>query len=360
MDSNAHPFFGERSNLATIDEASVRVRAILESSREDVFSDAGQQFMLRLIMVALDSMKEWPSAFDEKCSFNIANMGGQYVSGLRNISTNEVMNLGFLFSVSYRFLLEFQINTNGKAPDAIVDVVSCVHDFEYEGSVGIQLNYAEHQMLISVMKSYIHHPDMVNLKDLNKQLEKAGLEREQSSNELQDREIRVQALREKLETYKTAFNFCGLYDGFKQLRESKRIEGFIGLAVLIALAILMMCPFFLKFYIVLSPLENVVLDTQFYIALLGFEIVLAYFFRVALHNFRSVKAQLMQIDLRMTLCQFVQDYASYAKEVHDGSPNLLEKFEQIVFSGIVNDESAIPSTFDGLENLAGLIAKIKK
>lgn len=72
-----------------------------------------------------------------------------------------------------------------------------------------------------------------------------------------------------------------------------------------------------------------------------------------------MKAQLIQIDLRMTLCQFIQDYADYAKEVRKDSPLLLERFDQLVFSGIVSSEGAIPSTFDGIEQIANLIEKIK-
>lgn len=96
------------------------------------------------------------------------------------------------------------------------------------------------------------------------------------------------------------------------------------------------------------------------ITLAGLELLLLYFFRVALHNFRSIKAQLLQIELRMTLCQFVQSYAEYAKSARDGSSGLLERFEQVVFSGIVTDENSIPSTFDGFDQIANLFDKLKK
>lgn len=121
----------------------------------------------------------------------------------------------------------------------------------------------------------------------------------------------------------------------------------------------MLAPFLMKFWVAVFPSGSLVIDTPFYVSLIGFELILAYFFRVALHGYKGVKAQLIQIDLRMTLCQFIQDYAEYAKEVRRDSPSLLDRFDQLVFSGIVNSEGAIPSTFDGMEQLANLIDKVK-
>ena len=54
-----------------------------------------------------------------------------------------------------------------------------------------------------------------------------------------------------------------------------------------------------------------------------------------------------------------QSYAKYAKDVKQGSPELLDRFEQIIFSGIVNGEGAIPSTFDGLDQIGNIIEKFK-
>ena len=358
MRSDDVSYFAEESRLINMEKAANRLEVMLNGLSEDVSDKL--RYKLRLICVAFTSIKNDPSLFDSRCQFNIEGLGDRYVASARHLDPSNLEDLSFMFCASYRFLLEFQIGSPFQASDDILEVVGRVHDYEYSGNTRSQLKYAEHQMMVSIMRSYIHHPGMVTLKSLPEQVTRAEVEREKSSLDLDEREQRVQALREKLETYKTAFNFCGLYDGFKHLRESKRVEGYVGLVVLLVLALLMMCPFLIKFYLVFFPLEGVVLDNQFYIALLGFELVLAYFFRVALHNYRSVKAQLIQIDLRMTLCQFVQDYARYAKEVHAGSPNLLERFEQIVFSGIVNDEGAIPSTFDGLESLAAVISKIKK
>lgn len=260
-------YFAEESRLSEMTKAARRLEVMLSEMNES--GSEKLRYMLRLIYVAFVSIKNDPSTFDSRCAFNIKNLGNRYVANARHVDPNNSEELGFMFCASYRFLLEFQIGSPVEVSEDILAVINYVHDYEYSGNIPHQLRYAEHQMMVNIMKGYIHHPGMVALKALPEQVTRAQVEREKSSSDLDAREQRVQALREKLETYKTAFNFCGLYDGFKHLRQSKRIEGYVGLAVLLVLAMLMMCPFLIKFYLVISPLHGVVLDSQFYIALLG-------------------------------------------------------------------------------------------
>jgi hypothetical protein len=61
----------------------------------------------------------------------------------------------------------------------------------------------------------------------------------------------------------------------------------------------------------------------------------------------------------MALCQFIQNYAEYSKEIKTKDKSALEKFENLIFSGIVSDEQNLPSTFDGIEQLSKLADAIK-
>ncbi|MNJ49415.1 hypothetical protein D3C77_446430 [compost metagenome] len=85
-----------------------------------------------------------------------------------------------------------------------------------------------------------------------------------------------------------------------------------------------------------------------------------FFFRVALHNFRAVKAQILQLDLRVALLQFIQSYTKFAKSEKTEGGVSLEKFEQVMFSGLVSGEGDLPSTFDGLDGLAKIVEKLRK
>lgn len=93
--------------------------------------------------------------------------------------------------------------------------------------------------------------------------------------------------------------------------------------------------------------------------LISLEIILLYFFRVVLHNYKSIKAQVLQIELRQTLCQFIQNYADYSKEIKKGDPTALEKFESLIFSGIISDAENLPSTFDGMDQIGKLLSSLK-
>lgn len=89
---------------------------------------------------------------------------------------------------------------------------------------------------------------------------------------------------------------------------------------------------------------------------LTIELLLLYFFRIALRNEYSIKAQLLQLELRYSICAFIQGYAEFAKSVRaDDADKTLEKFEAFVFSGITADIQNIPSQFDGLEQIVSLI-----
>jgi len=358
MESVIEPYFSDSSRRSIFEHASTRIRTVIDGLGED--EDEKNRYLLNFIGATFHHIKSYPELFDERCPVNINSMGDRYVEGANHLVLSDVSDVEFMFSTSYRFLVEYQLGSVDTLSGDLLGLIARIYDYEYDGRTFSQLKYAEHQMLIDIAKRYIHHPNMLALRELPAQLEQVELERKRIATDLGEREVRVNSLKEKLDTYKNAFNFFGLYDGFSKLRAAKGTEGAIGLFVLVFLALLMVLPFAVKFYIALTPGSRPELDTQFYLALLGFEVVMAYFFRVALQNYRSVKAQLIQIDLRMTLCQFVQDYAVYAKEVSKDNPQLLDRFDQIVFSGIVNDEGAIPSTFDGLEHLANVISKIKK
>ncbi|MCX9118031.1 hypothetical protein [Providencia rettgeri] len=86
-------------------------------------------------------------------------------------------------------------------------------------------------------------------------------------------------------------------------------------------------------------------------------LIFIYYFRVALINYNSIKAELNQINLRTTLCMFIQGYVEFSQrnDNHDS----LSKFESLIFSNIVSDDKNIPTTLDGLDQLAKLISALK-
>ncbi|MBK7299223.1 MAG: hypothetical protein IPI79_01660 [Moraxellaceae bacterium] len=70
---------------------------------------------------------------------------------------------------------------------------------------------------------------------------------------------------------------------------------------------------------------------------------------------KSIQSQILQIELRMTLCQFIQNYAEQSKVLKEQNKEGFEKFESLIFSSIVSSDDKIPATFDGVEQLASLL-----
>ena len=94
--------------------------------------------------------------------------------------------------------------------------------------------------------------------------------------------------------------------------------------------------------------------------IIGLEFVLIYFFRVVLTHYHSIQTQIMQLELRQSLCQFIQNYAEYAKKIKTDDKDALEKFENLIFSSILSSPDKVPSTFDGMEGLTSLLKELKK
>ena len=77
-------------------------------------------------------------------------------------------------------------------------------------------------------------------------------------------------------------------------------------------------------------------------------------------NIKSIKSQIMQLELRMTLCQFIQNYAEKSKELKELNKEGFEKFESLIFSTIVSSDDKIPNTLDGIESLTNLVKIVQK
>lgn len=194
------------------------------------------------------------------------------------------------------------------------------------------------------------------------------------------REIQDDAnkLKSVLDKYTEAFNFVGLYKGFSDLRKRKEREKNFRLFFLFILGGAALAPLIAKVYVALvnsakmtaSELVNVAdksssfldklsfdtlnVDLAAALSFVGLELLILYFFRVTLHSLKSVRAQLLQIDLRMTLCQFIDKYAEYAQ----GKGEALKGFESVIFSGLVSVEEKLPATFDGFDVLQGIAEKL--
>lgn len=89
-----------------------------------------------------------------------------------------------------------------------------------------------------------------------------------------------------------------------------------------------------------------------FVPMLALEIILIYFFRIALQGYMSTKRQLLRLKYRASVSRFTNEYIHFVKE-HDqtNSTNHLSKFEELIYREISFDDSDIPSPYDGLKSV---------
>lgn len=90
---------------------------------------------------------------------------------------------------------------------------------------------------------------------------------------------------------------------------------------------------------------------------LAIEIFLIYLFRLNYLEYKSILAQILQIDLRSSLCQFIVNYLNQTENIK-GS-HALEMFEKLIFSNLQINEEQIPSALDGLDQFTNLFKSFK-
>ena len=351
-------FFQNSENMQVLKALQDKIKYFLDAGSG---SDRDRKFY-SFIYVTLFYMVSRPEAFDEYCAYNIQSRGSRFIMTVRVFDFADAAAAELILESCYRFLVEYNIVCENEIPDDLHEVFVNfdVRELGLSPNTLIAIKYANFRMVVGVAKHYLHHPQLVSVRELPALLDKAQAEKKSYEDGYASRKEEVENLRLALDSYRDDFNFVGLRQGFGELKKSKLKEKRNTVALLSLLVIVMIIPFGVKFYYFFNPSVTIKFDAEFYIALAGFELLLMYFFRIVFLGFKSVQAQLLQIDLRMTLCQFIQSYATYAKEIKQEDAELLSRFEQVVFSSIVNSDDAIPSTFDGVDQLAKLVASVRK
>ncbi len=305
--------------------------------------------------------------FDRLCQVNIAWIGEHFATTISSLLTKDLTseNLDYLYGDLFRFVTEFELSLKGEISMELRRFISYADDepsaFSKRALDDVQ--FARHQMPIAILKQLVGSSVLQNVS--NPQLIADAMEAKEAAwrKDLDTREQSANRLKEALTSYTTGFNFVGLHQGFDNMSEAKKAE----VASLNRLLV-----FFGVF--ASAPLVAELIATSFYLDRFGewnatmlvatipafsLTILLIYFFRIVLRRAEAARSQLLQIELRKTLCQFIQSYADYAKEIKGNNPEALAKFENMIFSGIVSTEDKLPTTFDGIDQLSQLVQSVR-
>lgn len=317
------------------------------------------------------------SNFDDLTSYSRAQPVSNFPEVIRKLiykydETKSNDDLEEIFSLSlnlfYIYLSELQFRIGGLHQSIGFEVNSLsqfISEYFKDHPIYARyLKFADRDIPFKILQEILNTS---GLKNLNTTIEKFNAIEKTLRNwdkSLSDKEAEVTRLEKSLESYKDAFNFVGIFEGFNKLHVKKENELWwsrIGLA-------LIGCVIFGTFAYELHSIKSIiqiskVIDIPTLLAItIPFTLLiflLLYFFKIILQTMRSVQSQLLQLDLRMTLCRFIQSYAEHAAELKAKHPEGFEKFEGVIFSPLVSSDDKIPNTFDGLDQLSSVVNIVK-
>ena len=354
-------FFGRSQSQAALNNVHLRISALPSGTD---FENARNSY----ILLITDSMRSSPPQWDMQCAISIGWIGDQFINRFADKSEAlSKQNLDDIFSMCFRFLFELYLSMKNDLSHDFERACGFAteHLTEFERSARDQIEFALRDMPIGILKSLLNNEQVQSVKHFNELAQIAEEKIKQWNLDLESREDRVNEIKLNLEKYKNAFNFVGLSNGFDKLSTIKEKEKKWNLFWLIIMGLLIVAPIMLEILFIKQNIAT--LDTLSTKALLitavptlSIVAILIYYFRVLLHNFNALRSQILQIELRKTLCGFIQNYAEYSKEIREKNSNTLSKFENFIFSGLVSTDEKLPSTFDGLEQLVSFIKSIRK
>jgi hypothetical protein len=341
-----------------------------------------EDYKVHFTQIILKKMSQSNDCWLSICPFNYHYIGESFEKRLNFLEKNwdsEILDDIFLMSI--RFLREAELTmrrqykqklwNDDDTYERIWDWFKSLTNDDIHYNQRFQLNYIQNDYSLMLLNDYLGNKlfqAFLNHEENIKKIEQQSITLKETSNKIQksfDEEMqksvdekleKVEQLSDTLENLKQGFNFVALSDGFSRMLNEKKSSKKWILRLLFLIAVIISAIPTYKFF----SDGGINLTWQQIAISAGLELVLIYFFRVVLFHYRTVQTQIMQLNLRLSLCQFIQSYAEYAKEIKTNDKDALDKFENLIFSSILSSDEKIPSTFDGLEQLNSLIKQFKQ
>lgn len=319
--------------------------------------------------------------FDENCPICISAFSEQfdnYLDWLLKTRGNEreQREVEQVLILSYRFLSEYKINYMGKFNSEfdILDGFIQSNLKNFSDSLRTNLLHVDCTFPARIAQHYLREFKSLKLGEVVQVRDDFLKIKHDWTGFLRKEKEKVDALQAVIQRQTSESNFLALNQGFSDMKNQKKTElcwakfGFFLLGF--CLLIIPLIQFFNGFQYFLSApsvadeaskqsgvdIFSVWLSL---VPLLTCELILLYFFRIVLGQYRSVKAQLVQLDLRISLCRFIEAYTEHMAKIKKDAPDVLQKFEALIFSGLMTEGERIPSVLDGSEQLAQLLRSIQ-
>jgi hypothetical protein len=329
-------------------------------------SEHAQKNQAAHLAQALRTIASNADIFDKTCSINVRWLGDQLISYLVEIgNADRIARLDMVTAIVYRFVLEYDLSVPGELSMELNSFKNFINDnyTDFELDAKRQIDFARRDMPLSMFKIMLNSDEIGSLRNIAGIAQETHQKIDGWQESLAKSEKTVTDLQTTLERQKDAFNFVGLHKGFSELAGQVSDELTAARKSMFIFGLLVLLPAAAELVgisagvIDLSKIGVISIGAAA-AASISIMFLFLYFFRIALRSADSCKAQLVQVRLRMALCAFIQSYAEYSKEIKGSNPDALAKFEALIFSGLVATSDRIPSTFDGIDQLSGLIKSV--
>lgn len=317
-----------------------------------------------IIVLFLILLSDSPKVFDGYMSVVSKEVVRKLLDKLKG--TNGIdSDINISFALVYRVVMDVGITEfNNDVEDIIY---SCQQHIlvsydSFDNHSRREVDYVNRFMPLDVLKRITDSDAFSFYKQVSFQFQDINKKTEEWAEYIDKQQEKVNGLHEQLVEKENAYNFVGLYHGFQEINREKKKELSFAFWVMFIFGMLMLIFSGVDIYLFgyKYSTSNVASNLYRIIPYLTLMLILIYFFRISLFHFRTIKTQITQLRLRMSLCQFIQSYAEYSKDLQKENGGLLSKFEDIVFSNIFSTEEKIPSAYDGIDQIASLIGSIKK
>ncbi|WP_067431319.1 hypothetical protein [Duffyella gerundensis] len=326
---------------------------------QDTFEKRLRDDLLQLLNIMHNASDEW----ERNTPYNIKDISNLFITQLtENDELKKKVHLTYALAI--RFLIEFYLTTDVTFSDIYLKMKDNAYEFIDKinsPDAKWHLRFAFNGMSLEITKNVFSHEGFKVFQDYTAAKNSA----EQLKNDwlkfIKEKEEAVKKLEKTLIEQKHSYQFVALNQGFQSLLEQKKSQLSLSRFMLIFLGLILPTTIFLEMFFFLRSEQEVQYQISLikFIPVLSLTLILVYYFRIALQNCQSIKAQILQIEFRMTLCGFIQSYADYSAGIKSKNPNSLSKFEDVIFSNIMTSEDKIPSTFDGIEQISNLITSIR-
>lgn len=327
--------------------------------------DIRKKNRLVLIFNILEEMLQNPTEWD-KCEFNIHHLKSSFLNRITGDKVFEQFEINDIYYMLYRFLCEFElIGGDLSAGNDFDRFHSFIHDDVHldpaDEKLIRKINYAAYEMPARITTRILRSEIFDKFYHLEKTITQAEKLRIDLNSDLERHTKEAKDLNDKLTIHKKGMNFALLHQGFSSIYRRKEREEWLLRGSLITMGIVLLIPLLIGLLITTKAAGSSFewSHLAYIIPIVSIELVLIYFFRILLVNHKSVRTQMLQIELRASLCEFIEHYADFAKRAKEKDNSSLDKFESLIFSNILSDSDHMPSTFDGIDQIGKIIQNFK-